>query len=426
MTKNKPIQCFEHESLRFESQDPLFLKLQKMYGQKGVPYFSLGHNSVKFNEYVGVLQIGSQVIEVLPKADKTTDLKLGPEEQKEKWKRLLIGMIKNSGVINVQNTGSSNLKLSSNSILDLYFELFLNELEYLIHSGLLKKYKKNEGNVKSLKGSINFNKHIQNNYIHQERFYTKHSVYTADHLLHQILKEALLLIKSLTRDNYLIGRILKINIDYPEVSIIKITKNTFDNITYNRHNAHYRNAIDIAKLLLLNYHPDIIKGEEKVLTLMFDMNVLWEKFVIKTLRKKFISENLPFNINGQVTREFWVSMHENIKRIRPDIVIIPINKEEDGNRIILDTKWKNIDRSKDISIDILRQMYVYHEYFNARKVAIVLPGESIIIEGKYNRKNSDVNTVIKRCAMIPISVADNIENLQMNLFTEIIKWIDEI
>lgn len=424
MTRNKPIQCYEHETLKFDSHDHLFLKLQKMYGLKGVPYFSLGHNCVKFNEYVGVIQVGLQVIEVLPKADRSSNFKMGDEEQKESWKRLLIDMIKKSGVINVKSTGSSNLKLSSNSILDLYFELFLNEIEYLIHRGLLKKYKKAEGNIKSLKGSISFNKHIQHNHIHQERFYTKHTVYTTDHLFHQILKKALDLIKSLVTDIALKARILKIDIEYPEVASINITKSTFDNIVYNRQNERYRNAIDIAKLLLLNYHPDIIKGEERVLALMFDMNVLWEKFVIKTLKKKFITENLPFNINGQVSKEFWASMHENVKRIRPDIVIIPTDKEEDGNRIILDTKWKNIDKSKDISLDILRQMYVYHEYFNAKKVAIIFPGEIESIKGNFVPHKYTEN-IEKKCAMLPIPVSSKIEDLHNSIFNIINNWIHE-
>jgi 5-methylcytosine-specific restriction endonuclease McrBC regulatory subunit McrC len=44
-------------------------------------------------------------------------------------------------------------------------------------------------------------------------------------------------------------------------------------------------AISISKLLLLSYHSDIKRGRNEVIALMFDLNVLWEKFVYMTLKR---------------------------------------------------------------------------------------------------------------------------------------------
>jgi 5-methylcytosine-specific restriction enzyme subunit McrC len=58
--------------------------LHQYYGSAGVPYFDLIHKGIKFKEFVGVIQVGQLVIEVLPKADNNTNA--GDER---KWRAVL-------------------------------------------------------------------------------------------------------------------------------------------------------------------------------------------------------------------------------------------------------------------------------------------------------------------------------------------------
>jgi 5-methylcytosine-specific restriction enzyme subunit McrC len=66
---------------------------------------------------------------------------------------------------------------------------------------------------------------------------------------------------------------------------IKTDEAFFEKLVYSRKTEPYKKGIDIAKLLFLNYYPDVNKGKNDVLALMFDMNRLWEKFVFTSLRK---------------------------------------------------------------------------------------------------------------------------------------------
>ena len=412
----KIISIYEHSILKVGNtysevkfNEKHFKKLQNYFGEKEVPYFKLINNGIKLTEYVGVIQVGNLIIEVLPKADKYES-----EDNFKKWREVLIGMLRAVGTFNIHAPSSSSLSIKTNFLLDLYFELFIKEIEYLFNKGLIKKYRKTEGNSLSLKGNILFGKHLQKNLIHQERFYIKQSSYDREHLLHQIIYKTLLLLKRINTNVGLNSRIGNLLLNFPEMADIKITEATFNKITLNRKTEDYKNAIEIARLLLLNYHPDLSNGQNNVLALMFDMNLLWERFVYVSLRKKLGDE---FNVLGQTSKYFWKPKNGNRSSIRPDIVV-----EKGNENYVLDTKWKNLG-GKNPSLNDLRQMYVYHEYFEAQKVALVYPGKSELISGSYYETNGKALSN-QECSVISIDPNFDIGVWQKNIKVELEDWMD--
>jgi len=411
------IKVFEHETLRFDRGEKLITEdqykaLQLHYG-KGVPYFRLVYNGVQFNEYVGALQVGNTLIEVLPKADKDSPT----EEEREKWHRRLIGMLRAVSSFEIKSTSESSLRLKSNSILDLYFEMFCTEMEYLLHTGLVKKYRKKEGNIYTLKGSLLFGKQIKENLIHKERFYARYTSFDVEHLLHFILFKTICLIRLMNTNVALQSRIGAIVLDFPEMPNIKINEAVFNKVILNRKTQVYKKALEIARLLLLRYHPDVTKGRNHVLALMFDMNKLWEKFIYVSLRKTIKDEGI--SITAQTSKYFWKPENGYRSKIRPDILL----KIKDEKNIIIDTKWKNL-YGYNPSPDDLRQMYVYHEYYDAKKVALVYPGDDDkVIKGNYLNRDSDkIIEIDKECSIIPIQVRDNVKEWQVAINNKIEEW----
>lgn len=416
---NPLITVFEHESIRYDRGEKRITKDQfealERYHGNGVPYFKLIYNGVQFNEHVGVIQVGDTLIEVLPKADK----KPHSDGEDAKWRSILIGMLRSVGSFDIKNTSSSNLKIKSNTILDLYFEMYIGEVEYLLHSGLYKKYRKEEDNVSALKGSLLFSKHIQKNLVHKEHFYVKHTTYDVDHKIHHILYKAICLLKRINTNSSLHGRIGALLLNFPEMQDIKVSPSTFDKLVFNRKNLHYKKAIEIAKLLLLEYHPDVSKGKNHVLALMFDMNLLWEQFIYATLRKK---RSAGINITAQTSKFFWKPKEGRRSSMRPDL-LIEINDE----KIILDTKWKNLS-GYNPSPEDLRQMYVYHEYYEANRVALVYPHSdkgSVINGGKYLNIHNHNEEVHKECSVIMIGVHETIKGWQEEICKTLLLTSDE-
>ncbi len=411
---------FEHNALQIEQTyngieftRAHFELLEKFYREENFPYYTIIRKGIRFCEYVGVIQVGNILIEVLPKADKTL-LSLGNKEITEEaiWRKMLIDMLRAVGAFNIHAPSSSDLKLKSNSILDLYFELFITECEQLLHKGLLKKYRKIEGNLHTLKGGLIFSKHIQQNLTHQERFYVRSTTYDNQNALNCILYKTINMLNCMNTNQALSSRIGFLLINFPELPDIKVNDQLFSRIQYNRKNEPYKQAMQIAKLLLLNYHPDVQAGKHDVLALMFDMNVLWEEFVYKSIK----SNNEDYIVTAQSPRNFWQKENAYPVKMKPDIII----KREDGNVVVLDTKWKNIGDSNPSPED-LRQMYTYSKFHNNAITALVYPGnENRPVKGFFLNEHENEQQD-KLCSIVKLNVNRDIKVWQKEIANALLR-----
>ena len=387
------ITVYEHDAIRTTDKgtcsiSPTQLKALELFnGDDGVPYFNLIHNGVKFCEFVGVLQIGKLTIQVLPKIDR------GAESDKESWKKILIDMLRKVGTFEVAPSSETNLKIKRNSILDLYVESFHVQADKLIHQGLIKKYRRVEDNCAALKGKIVFPKHISKNIIHKERFFVKFTVYDHLHVLNQLLYKTLKLIKSINTNVLLQSKVTTLLMNFPGLPDIKVSENLFDNIVYNRKNESYRQAMLISRLLLLNYHPDINAGRNHVLALMFDMNLLWEKFVYVSLQKYFKEGK----VEQQLSKPYWKLNGKRATSLKPDVILI-----KNDTRYVLDTKWKLPNNNKPGPSD-LQQMYAYTKYFNSDHTLLCYPGnEDSLTNGHFfNEEKQD--EIVYPCSVMRIT-----------------------
>ena len=218
-----------------------FVKLNTI--QNGA-YFDVLHNGIKFKQYVGVLQVNSLLVHIHPKADK--------DDEDSKWKGVLLQMLKTCGKIKADTLGNAQLKKQKINLLEFYFNYFLNELEDLLRGGLVKKYRKETSNVKSLKGKLEFADNIQKNLIHKELFFTTHQIYDSNHKLHQVLAYALDIVSQFTRATNLNDKCRRVQISFPEVTFIYPTKKILESIKIDRKTAPYERAFELAKFIILN------------------------------------------------------------------------------------------------------------------------------------------------------------------------------
>jgi 5-methylcytosine-specific restriction enzyme subunit McrC len=389
VVQNK-ISVFEYGTLRLgqeyngvEFSPEMLDSLECFHAANKTKYFKLIRNGIEFCNYVGVIQVGGIQIEVLPKLDKQA-------ADTTVWRNNLIGMLRVVGAFKVEAPSKGMLSLKSNSILELYFDLFIAEVEYLVRTGLIKQYRRQTQNINSLKGALDFPRHLARNIIHQERFYTRSSVYDHEHIWHKIIKQTIDLIRMLSKSADLHNRIEALNLSFPELSSIKITQQTFSSLIYSRKTEAYRTAIEIARLLLLSFHPDLANGNNNVLALMFDMNLLWESFVYHCLRKQLVKNSDSYTIRAQVSKLFW-SSDKMRKNLRPDMII---ERNDKTMKIVLDTKWKDVSDAGPSSDD-LQQLFAYSQLFGSAKNALVYPSSDDYSQhGHYETQDKVSGSVI--------------------------------
>lgn len=415
-TKNL-IQVFEYEKLRFtdtndftESHFKTLVKFNETHDNK---YFKPIYNGIQFNSYVGIIQIGGITIEILPKADRNTD---STQKEKDTWQGVLLNMLRICKKIQIDTVSETQLKKRYHSILNAYFEMYLDEIEQLIKRGFIKKYRKRQSNKLALKGKMVFSKNLQKNIVHKERFYCEHSEYDKNHLIHQILLEGLNVLESL-KTSFLSDRINRLKFQFDAIEKKTITNTHFKKIVINRKSKPYERALNIAKMLILNYSPNISYRQDNMLTLLFDMNVLWEEYIFRILHK-----NKPENttVSFQNKKDFWKSSNRT-KTIRPDIVITENNTH---TTYVIDTKWKIRDNNNPDDND-LKQMFVYNLHWQSEKSLLLFPKtyQTDSNYGKYQHLSH--NMTENKCKLGFISVLENDRMKNEKLLSqEIFKKLD--
>ena len=368
MAKTTCISVYEHDRLK-PGETKQFLPehlslLQQYLGDNDTevfPYYQLINNGVKFKQYVGVLCVGNLQIEVLPKIEKQV-----AKGEEGTWRNHLLEMLRAVFKLQTRTPSNADQAMRGSAILDVFLMKFLNEVEALLHKGLIKTYRKTEENRTSMKGKLVFSKHLTKNYVHKERFYVNYTTYDRNHILNCILYKALKLVSHIAMNSYTQCRAKTMSFEFPELNDIAVDDALFDRLTFDRKSEDYRTAIDIARLILLRYMPDQSKRGKHVLALMFDMNKLWEEYVFVILRRSLREE---YNVSAQKVKRFWESSF-GTKVIRPDIVV----SDKSGKPVcVLDTKWKCPAVGEPPSDADLKQMYVYHKYWGVKRTALLYP-----------------------------------------------------
>ena len=312
-------------------------------------------------QYVGVIQLtDGTTIEILPKTAQLDDT-----EHQGESRQVLINMLRTLPDSHFRQVDFASLKATRIPLFEVFIAMFLQSLAKLVQRGIKNDYITREENAAFLKGKLLFLQHIKHNLVHKERFYVAYDNYIPDRIENQIIKTTLLKLYGLSRSGTNQQRIREFQFVFDDIVSVHDIKVAFSKVKPSRQMKDYEQVLDWCKILLLGNSFAPSKGADIALSLLFDMNKLFEAYVGHYLKKQGLDVSLQDKGHHLACKD-----KKGVFALRPDIVV--------GEGVtIADTKWKVLSDDKSyqgISQSDVYQMYAYAtKYKDCQRIALIYP-----------------------------------------------------
>ncbi|QKF59067.1 McrC family protein [Aliarcobacter lanthieri] len=330
-------------------------------------YFTLDWKDLKASKYCGILNFESQDFYILPKISNHNN-----EKDAEQNLNIFIYMLMYAYDVRLSNEQLASCANQKHSILEVFVQMFASNLLSELKKGLYKEYILEQDNLPVLKGKYLINENLKYNFI-RNRIYCEYDDFTPNNSLNQFFLYGLKYLQKFVKDKKLLKQCELI---FDEVEYRQFDINKLENIHFNRQNQRFKKSFEIAILLLKQLIPNFSK-DKKSFAFLFDMNVLFEKFIARIFKELNNSAKIQNkNSFGDLT-------------LKPDIIL---------NNQIIDTKYKKLNNIDDIKQSDKLQAFAYGINYNVKNVMLLYPTykddiDDKIILGKESIVNLSIKTI---------------------------------
>jgi len=317
---------------------------------------------LQVQNYAGVIFTPDKTqIEILPKIGKGfcgEGIDNNTEAYEKARQSLLVMLRALKGFSHIQ-TASANINSQKMPLLEVFIGQFLQSVNILIKRGLRSDYIRREDNLAFLKGKLNVGKQVDINFINKHKFYCEYDEFVLDRPANRLLHSALLKVNNLTRSPANQKLLQELKFVFHEVPMSCNHRIDFTNVKLDRGMNYYQVPLAWCKLILEGFSPQTMKGDTHAISLLFPMEKVFEDYVAKVLKLQLSERRPEWALETQATGKHLASYEGNGKfSLRPDLLV----KKGSVNKMILDTKWKLLDRdvnNASISQSDIYQMFAY-------------------------------------------------------------------
>jgi 5-methylcytosine-specific restriction enzyme subunit McrC len=334
-------------------------------------FLNIGSSSIKTLNYVGVVSVGSFLLEIFPKFYKKRGIEFQSQRDKIAYNLLKMLTFSERLPFRVREVDIADLAISESPFFEIFIQLFAKNLLKLLKSKQNFEYVRREDELKFFRGKIDIKKYSNPTKLHiipcifHER--------CMDNLINRTLKYTSYLMLRIV-NNYDNFRLLKEIISILDsVPIVPIKLQEVESITFNRLNVDFKPFIDICKVFLRNATLTLQASKLETFSLLIPMEILFEDFITGVIKKNKILGGEAI-VKPQESLGYLARREEDkrgVFKLVPDILVTVGSK-----KFIVDAKYKILepnDEKLGVSQQDIYQMYAYATKSDAEKVLLVYP-----------------------------------------------------
>jgi len=293
--------------------------------------------------YVGVICLpdGDQ-LEILPKISKTIDYLEDRKAMVKNTRISLIKMLRATQQIPSKVANNASLNLTEMPLLDVFIQLFLNEVGLLIKRGIAKSYQSKEDNLPYLKGKLQVSKQIKHNLLFKHKHYSAFDDFSPDRPENRLIRSALAW--SMNRvgpdTKKLCQEYLHHLADIPPSKHIREDLKAWQR---GPHFRHYETIRPWIEMIFEKFSPTSVSGTSNVLSLLFPMERIFEDYVALRLK----SQLSGYTIRTQIRQNYLLTHKANQEEKERDIFLLKPDLYLTSQKeiVVADTKWKLINEN---------------------------------------------------------------------------------
>lgn len=322
-------------------------------------------DGVEATSYVGVIKHKKLHLQILPKL-------ICDKDDRQNILQNLIFMLSYTRKLEIKTTNDAKLSAAKNPFIEILIREYANSLFGCLKRLTPKNYVSEEDNLCYLKGKIKFAENIRHNSCNQAKFYCEYDEFSENNALNQLFLFVSECLYSISKDS-INKKILKFIINYySDVELVRFDKFKAAKIMLSRNQQLFKKPFGLAKMFVEKTSVDLTKNRFESITLLWDMNKLFEEFVFEIMKE--MQEELQCRISAQKPAKLLKEKQNdgNFCKKRDTFVDIMAEKD-DGEKIVLDTKYKEFHGFDDAVNSDIFQVSAYCLLHNAKHAVLIYP-----------------------------------------------------
>ena len=313
---------------------------------------------IKTSSYVGVIKYKNFQLDIFPKLlgkfeEKANTQQSEAEEDNEETSKLseseckslsdnkvveqitknLIYMLSLTKKLDVKYSEHANINCCKNPFLEVLIRDYAQSLFECLKRLTPRNYVREEDNLNYLKGKLKFTENIRYNCANKAKFYCEYDEFSENNELNRLflfVSKCLFNVSKDSKNKQILSFIMNYFCGLP---LVKTDRYKAEKIILTRNQKLFEHPFKLAKMFLNNISVDISQNKIENITLLWDMNKLFEEFVYEVLRKGCTKYTPTAQKNQKLLK------NPDTNRSKGN-TYVDIYLEKENKKIILDTKYK--------------------------------------------------------------------------------------